>query len=171
MIRKSIFCLGITIPAVLAVLGCGDSTGLPPRYRVSGTVTYNGKPVEKGTVTFTPAKSEGRAAGGTIVAGSYSLTTLDPDDGALPGSYKVSIIAKETDTSKVELKIKKPREGAQTEAEKKAMATVYPQKVAARAAAMAKNLVPAKYSTPETSGLTYEVKDQSDTAANFDLKD
>ena len=64
----------------------------------------------------------------------------------------------------------KLRGGTTTEAEKKAMAAVYPQKVAARAAAIAKNLVPPKYSSPETSELTFEVKEQSNTA-DFDLKD
>jgi hypothetical protein len=58
-----------------------------------------------------------------------------------------------------------------TEAEKKAMAIVFPQKLAARASAAAKNLIPPKYSSPETSGLAYEVKEQSNTSADFDLKD
>ncbi len=76
----------------------------------------------------------------------------------------------ETDPSAVDLKIKKPREGRQTEAEKKAMAAYFPQKVAAQAAAKAKSLVPIKYGSPETSGLTYKVKEQSNTA-DFTLTD
>jgi hypothetical protein len=168
---KNLLMLWVALPAVAAALGCGDSSGLPPRYRVSGTVTYNGKPLERGTINFAPADGKGRAAGGTITDGRYSLTTQDPDDGALPGKYKVSVVAKATDPSKVDLKIKKPREGSQTEAEKKAMAMVFPQKVAALAAAKAKSLIPARYISPETSGLTFEVKEQSNTAADFDLKD
>jgi hypothetical protein len=170
MFRKSVFCAGFAIPVVLAILGCGDSSGLPRRYPVSGTVTYNGKALEKGTINFTPADAKGRAAGGTITDGRYSLTTQDPDDGALPGKYKVGVLSKETDPSTVDLKLKKPGEGAQTEAEKKAMATYFPQKVAARAAAQSKSLVPAKYSSPETSGLTFEVKEQPNTA-DFSLTD
>jgi hypothetical protein len=170
MIRKNVSCLVFAIPIVTAVLGCGDSSGLPTRYRVSGTVTYNGKPLERGTISFAPADGKGRAAGGTITDGRYSLTTQDPDDGAIPGKYRVGILAKEADPSKVDLKIKKLRGGTTTEAEKKAMAAVYPQKVAARAAAAAKNLIPAKYSSPETSGLIAEVKEQSITA-DFELKD
>jgi rhodanese-related sulfurtransferase len=81
--------------------------------------------------------------------------TKDPDDCAIPGKYKVSVVAKETDPSQVDLNIKKPGEGATTAAEKKAKAIVYPQKVAARAAAAAKNLIPAKYNLPETSGLIF----------------
>jgi len=171
MIRKTLFCLGFAIPAALAVPGCGDSSsGLARRYSVSGTVTYNGKPLERGTISFVPADAKGRAAGGTIIDGRYSLTTHDRDDGALPGKYKVGVVAKETDPSKVDLKIKKRGEGPQTEAERKAMATVFPQKVAARATAMAKSLIPAKYSSPETSGLTFEVAEQSNIA-DFKLTD
>ena len=102
MNRKKVSRLVLAIPALVAVLGCGDDSGLSRRYRVSGTVIYNGKPLERGNISFTPDGSGGRAAGGMIVNGSYSLTTHDPDDGcALPGKYKVSIQAKEADASKV----------------------------------------------------------------------
>jgi hypothetical protein len=152
-------------------VGCGDSSGLPPRYRISGTVTYNGKNLEHGNINFVPDGPAGRPAGGTIVDGAYSLTTQDKDDGAVPGKYKISVIAKSSDASKVQLKIKKRGEGPETAADQKAYAAVFPQKVAAKAAAMAKNLIPAKYSSPETSGLGFEVKEQSNSSVNFDLKD
>jgi hypothetical protein len=171
MSPRTVVPLLVAIPVVAAVLGCGDSGGLARRYPVSGTVTYQGKPLERGTISFTPADGKGRAAGGTITDGQYSLTTQDPEDGAIPGKYKVGIVAKEADPSKVDLKIKKGREGTATEAEKKAMAIVFPQKVAARAAAAAKNLIPAKYSSPETSGLGVEIKEQSNTGVDFELKD
>ena len=89
----------------------------------------------------------------------------------MPGKYKVSIVAKAADTSKVFTRVKKPSEGAMTEEDKKTMVAVYPQKVAARALAAGKSLIPAKYNSPETSGLTYEVKPQSNSGADFHLKD
>jgi hypothetical protein len=170
MNRRNVCCLVLTSVAIAAEIGCGDSSGLPRRYAVSGTVTYKGEPLVKGTISFVPVDANGRAAGGTISKGQYSLTTQDADDGALPGKYKVAVVSNETDPSAVDLKIKKPREGRQTEAEKKAMAAYFPQKVAAQAAAKAKSLVPIKYGSPETSGLTYEVKEQSNTA-DFTLTD
>ena len=78
---------------VWAFVGCGDD-GLPRRYPVYGTVTYKGKPVESGTITFTPRDlHNGRSAGGTIKDGNYSLASLTTDDGAMAGHYKVSVIA------------------------------------------------------------------------------
>jgi len=172
MSRKHLSGLWLGLPAAMVVLGCGDSSGLPPRYRVSGMVIHNGEPLKRGTINFTPTDAKGRAAGGTIIDGRYSLTTQEPDDGALPGTYRVSVIAKETDPSKVELRaVKKGIPGNLSEAEKKALAAAYPQLIAGKAAAAAKNLVPAKYSSPETSGLTFEVKEQSNTEADFTLKD
>jgi hypothetical protein len=172
MDRKHILGLGLAIPAVAAVLGCGDSSGLPRRYPVSGQVSYNGKPLARGSISFAPVNPQGRAAGGTIVDGRYALTTQDSNDGALTGSYRVSIQAKETDPSKVDLtQGKKGIGGPLTGAQQKALIAAYPQLRAGKAAAAARNLIPSKYSSPETSGLTYEVKEQSDTSANFNLKD
>ena len=61
---------------IVACLGCGDDTGLSKRYSVSGKVTYKGEPVEKGRISFAPVGPDGRAAGGQIENGRYSLTTL-----------------------------------------------------------------------------------------------
>jgi hypothetical protein len=171
MIRRLLSRPWFAFLGALAVLGCADSSGLPPRSRVSGTVTYNGKPLERGTISFVPADAKGRAAGGSVVDGRFSLTTQDPNDGALPGKYRVAIQAKEAgDLSKVDLKIKTRRDGRVTEDEKKAMLALYPQKAAAKAAVATKSLIPSKYGSAETSGLTYEVKAGSNQA-EFPLTD
>jgi hypothetical protein len=138
-----VICLGL-----IGVVGCGDDSELARRYRVSGTVTYKGKPVDKGLVSFRPTQAGGRAAHGTISGGSYSLTTATDNDGALPGTYQVSIIARDTDIAK-----------AQADARAKGR-VVFLQKVAAQAQKEAKSLIPAKYESPDTSGLTREVKEQ-----------
>jgi hypothetical protein len=148
--------LCVTVAGAVLVLGCGDGTGLAKRYPVSGTVTYNGKPVEKGTITFAPATADGRSAAGTIANGSYTLTTLAPNDGALPGKYKVTIASTDIDTSEIVAR-------AQGGAGRHDAAFVKANK-------NAKNLVPSKYSLADTSKLEYEVKPQSNTA-DFPLTD
>ncbi len=141
---------------VVSVLGCGDDSGLGKRYPVSGTVTYKGQPVEKGRISFAPAKNtEGRAAAGDIQNGSYSLTTAITNDGALPGSYKVSFIAKDVDLTQVTANLKG--------------GSARPKDVI-KANKTAKNLIPLKYGSPETSGKTAEVKEQSNKI-DFDLTD
>src|SRR5262249_26091982 len=68
----------------------------PPMGRVSGKVTYKGRPVTSGSVIFTPAKDKG-GAGGHIATGniqpdgSYTLTTFDTGDGAILGQHIVTI--------------------------------------------------------------------------------
>src|SRR4051812_41271144 len=87
---------------LVLVVGCGDSSGLAKRYPVSGTVTYKGQPVEKGTVNFIPAAPDkGREATGSISNGRFRLTTSTPDDGAMPGQYKVTVQAQEVDTTEL----------------------------------------------------------------------
>ena len=67
---------------VVLLAGCGRSAG-PPTYPVSGTVTYRGVPLERGTVLFVP--EQGPAAGATIAAdGTFSLR-------AVAGSHRVGI--------------------------------------------------------------------------------
>ena len=78
-------------------VGCGptdpDQANILP---VSGKVTYKGKPVPKGTITF--HSDGGRMATGEIQEdGSYSLTTARPGDGAVAGHHRVSIVANEGD--------------------------------------------------------------------------
>lgn len=62
---------------------------------VTGSVSYQGKPLTSGTITFSPNnKDSGHAAWGNLGAGgSYSLTSIKTNDGALPGEYKVAVIA------------------------------------------------------------------------------
>jgi hypothetical protein len=140
------------------VLGCGDETGLGRRYPVSGTVTYKGQAVAKGSISFRPTEGGGRPASGNIAGGTYSLTTAADNDGALPGTYQVSIIARDADVTK-----------AQEEARAKNK-VVFLQKVAAQTHKAAKSLIPTKYESPNTSGLTREVKEQSNRI-DFDLTD
>ncbi|TWT36009.1 hypothetical protein KOR34_09060 [Posidoniimonas corsicana] len=70
---------------MVSLTGCGGD------YRqVSGVVTIDGKPLETGRVKFFP--EAGRPAIGEITGGGrYTLTTIDPGDGALPGDYTVTV--------------------------------------------------------------------------------
>ena len=55
----------------LVAVGCNDGGGDDlPREPISGTVSYDGKPLANGTIQFQPAtQAEGMAAGGMVVDG------------------------------------------------------------------------------------------------------
>jgi hypothetical protein len=82
--------------ATLAGLaGCGAAASPPigPTYEVRGKVVLrDGKPLTRGRVTFVPAEGAAVPASGEIRPdGTFALTTAKPDDGAVPGQYKVRI--------------------------------------------------------------------------------
>lgn len=80
--------------AASGITGCTGAAGDSlPRQAVSGTVTFEGKPLEKGTIQFMPTKQEGGVAtvgAGEIVEGKY---TIPRDLGPVPGGYRVIISA------------------------------------------------------------------------------
>ncbi len=69
--------------------GCG---GGPSPVKVSGVLTVKGQPAEGVSVSFQPEDAGGKQAyANTAADGSFELTTTDPKDGALPGSYRVVV--------------------------------------------------------------------------------
>jgi hypothetical protein len=59
---------------------------------VAVTVTFQGQPVEGAVVMFAPRAAPGRPASGKTEAdGKVMLTTFDRGDGAVPGTYRVTI--------------------------------------------------------------------------------
>jgi len=129
--------LPIALLLVCLVVGCGPSR--PSTIPVTGTVTLNGTAVEGASVMLMP-EGEGQAATGiTDAEGEFSLKTYDPGDGARPGSYKVTVIKKETTGFLAD------QDGLS--------GGIAPEGV------QEKWLTPQKYSSPDTSELTAEVKD------------
>ena len=84
--------LALAAAAALAVGSAGCGSGQLGTAPVSGKVSFNGAPVPGGTITFYPAGEGGdsRPASGAVNPdGTFSLTTYEPGDGAVPGKYKV----------------------------------------------------------------------------------
>ena len=67
--------------------GCGKTVA------VKGRVTLDGKPVSAATVLFVPEDGEScRPASGMADGdGYFHLTTNRPEDGALPGAYRIVV--------------------------------------------------------------------------------
>lgn len=71
--------------AALVVVG-GLLVGCEQKTEISGKVTYNGEPVDKGSITFKPNGAGGRSFGAPITDGAYSA------DQAQPGNWTAIII-------------------------------------------------------------------------------
>ncbi len=73
----------------LAFTSCGSGDGLQ-RYRVRGTVTFQGKPVEFGAIFFEPTESVGKIAPTVYLPvrdGKYDAN----DKGPIAGKYRVVV--------------------------------------------------------------------------------
>ncbi len=78
----------LLIVALLTLSGCGDPLN---RQAVSGTVTFQGKPVVIGSVTFVPIPETGPTTGGAQVkAGKFEVLKAQ---GLAPGKYNVRFTA------------------------------------------------------------------------------
>jgi hypothetical protein len=77
----------LTLPGVF--VGCDNR---PTRVPVSGVVTIDGKPLDRGNIKFVP--KNGRPSAGSIEPdGRFSLTCYDGNDGALLGTHRVQVAA------------------------------------------------------------------------------
>src|SRR6476620_7046745 len=138
--------VSILVAAAIVLTGCPNSR--PATYRVTGTVTMQGKPFAGAVITFVPTSKEGEAASAiTDSEGKYALTTWQAGDGARPGEYRVKV-SKQEETAGDPAKMVKD---LTIEEEQK----IYVEKKTAPPPA--KSLVPSKYLDESTSGLSHTV--------------
>jgi hypothetical protein len=85
----------IAVFSIACIIGAGCSqkdSGLRGTY---GLVSLNGKPLEKGNISFEPVDlKQGSVSGGMIASGKYRVPT---DKGLKPGKYRVRISAPDFD--------------------------------------------------------------------------
>ena len=142
---------GLVVLSVLA--GCSSNAGhLGGLYPCEGTVTYKGVPVAGASVTFHPDGGDARPAGGeTDADGKFKTTTLKPQDGIFPGTYKVTIAKYEEYGPPPKMVM---NDDGEMVSEGRPVRTVLPE----------------KYAKPESSGLTVTIGNKKATE-NFDLTD
>lgn len=79
------------IGVALANSGCKNDKH-PKRYQVTGKVTFpDGEPVRTGVVEFIPKEGNLTANGNIANDGTFSLSTIESADGAVPGNYIVVV--------------------------------------------------------------------------------
>jgi hypothetical protein len=86
------------LAAVIAFVAAGCA-GPNDAYPVKGTVLLDGQPATElagGTVTFDSAELHKSASGEIQADGTYQLSSLTKNDGAIPGTYQVTVSPPET---------------------------------------------------------------------------
>lgn len=130
----------LTAVLLLAALSaCGGNPARLETAPVRGKVTLDGGPVTSGIVRFVPDR--GRAGRGDIRPdGTFTITTYEPEDGAVVGHHRVAVIAQGG-----------PAEEFTEDVEQ------------------VEWLVPERYANPSTSGLEFEVRSGETNIANVKL--
>ncbi|ASV77085.1 hypothetical protein THTE_4484 [Thermogutta terrifontis] len=162
--KHSPFFLGALCMSTLCLFGCKKAAdNRPKRVPATVTVTYRGAAVEGATVTFHPANPDGKPAfGRTDAQGRASLTTFDPNDGALPGDYVVTVVkmvgseqSLQTPSTEIGAMPANPVQGGAPPLQNTG----------------ARHLLPAKYADPNSSGLRATVNPSGENDFKFDLQD
>jgi hypothetical protein len=138
-----IICLTLTL-----LSGCGKKDNRPGRVPATGTVLQKGQPVAEATVIFESAGSTPAATGKTDASGRFQLTTFEPNDGAVPGDYKVAIQKVQVTSGKTSGAVPDDYVGPPPDE---------------------KWLLPAKYGSTATSGFTATVQASGTNDFKFDL--
>ena len=133
--------LFVTIITAVILAGCGD--GKLKTIKVTGTITFDGAPLEGATINFSP-KNEGQghpAYGTTDASGEYKLQTHlgNADAGTTAGEYVVTISKKEVVLPPVAAPGEMPSMGGPPPA-------------------APKSLIPERYASAATSGFTATVE-------------
>jgi hypothetical protein len=150
MSKKIVVCNSVIVLLLFALcgLGCNSQSKLLGLVPVEGIVYYDGKPLDGAAVNFIPQDLNQRSAIGTTDStGKFTLMTLNPNDGATPGEYKITI-------SKVYREKKESETDEQSSDSKDNI----------------QSLIPIKYSIPNDSGLTATVPSKGVKDLKFELE-
>lgn len=143
----------LALLTALAAAGCSSTpSDRPKTVPVTGTVTHKGAPLAGAKVTFFNPEANRSAIAETGPDGRFTLTTFDPNDGAVPGPQQVTVRKFEViDRSKPGYDYVEKGETAPPPEERWHTAK--------------------KYAAPATSGLTATVTEGGPNDFAFDLKD
>ncbi|WP_417384272.1 carboxypeptidase regulatory-like domain-containing protein [Gimesia sp.] len=121
----------------------------PPTYPVSGTVNFNGTPLEGATVVFQSTGAQTQAAvGRTDKEGHFQMRTFEEGDGAIAGEHSVAITC---------VKSEGPAEGTNLDE--------------ADVVITETSLIPTVYGKAQKSGLNATVNPDQENTFIFELED
>jgi hypothetical protein len=92
---------GVFVASLFFITGCGGD-GLS-RHAISGTITYDGKPLELGSIALEPDVSAGKVAPSTYTSVADGAFSIPVDEGPIAGKYNLRIVS--FDKSKMKLDV------------------------------------------------------------------
>jgi len=138
---------GMCIVYLVTLTSCGGDS-LPPRYEVTGTVSYNGESVEGATLMFTPADGGGDVGvGKTDAQGKYKIEAIE-------GPQKVTIQKLENQGSGTDDNVD---------------AADFSEETTATDPSPPKHLLPKKYIWVDSTDLQAEIKTSGENVFDFEL--
>jgi len=160
--------------------GCGKKGTSLKTYSVTGTVTYNSKPVAGATVAYVSKSVEApRSTGVTEPDGRFSISTyVGPTEvlrGVPPGDYQVTIV-KMAPSGQGAASDGSSMESMTDQQRQEAMSKMWQQQKAGEGGnrptqEKPKSETPVKYGKPETSGLVATVVVGENPPKEFNLTD
>ena len=150
------------------VSGCSRGRQYPPTHSVSGVVTVDGQTVADAIVSFLPDNGQYPANGSTDASGRYELTSFTRGDGAMEGSFRVTIVKyeKESGGKPVDRADKPVTEGSGSETGNEGY--VPAGMVVSQYDTGLKNLLPKQYADQQETPLTAAVHTDQNSI-DFDL--
>lgn len=156
----------LLLPVALFLSGCGGGGSGVSTVPVTGVVTLDGSPLPGATVSFSPQGGGGRAAVGTTdIDGKFSLMTVAPGDGAVPGSYGVAV-TKKAIAAAAATGDARHSGGQMTPEQTQAMMDA----VKGAKPVEAKSDLPERYASASSSGLTATVEARGTNNFTFELQ-
>lgn len=156
---KALAAAAVVLAVVVAARSSFRSSPYPRTVPVVGSVRYQGRPVADADVAFITQGCPRYGIAVTDADGRFCVGTFEPDDGALPGAHKVTVVKMRG------LPPPPPFEIAITPEQQK----IYEASVAAHAAAARKghSAIPGRYGREDTTPLEVTVGPEGGT---FDLE-
>lgn len=150
----------ISLAGLGCLSGCGNGVKTPPTSAVTGTVRFQGKPLEGAEISFMTTGASRAASGITNEKGEFTLSTFGQKDGAIPGEHRVTVrLSQLPDFQKKSYPDSKAFETARREAESEGQSV------------KSVSLIPERYSIADKSGLNAHVEAGKKNAFVFELTD
>lgn len=151
----------ILVLGAVALVGCSSDDGaddLPETVSAEGVLTLDGKPLEGASIVLSPSDPAGYAAS-TISGtnGKFRLQSFPMKDGAVPGNYQIAVTKSVESGGAGAWKPEDFGEDAAHAAESPPPSSL-------------KNVLPAQYADPQTSGLSLTIPPEGLSDYEIELK-